>query len=92
MQFNVGINRRASCSSGQIGYSPLRGCSYITTPRFLIVDKTIINIHNNDDNECFKWAIISAHFKPDGVASRITLYQHTTHPGLLFNDLTYPVQ
>ena len=40
-------------------YEPLGGSSYITLPGFLAAKKAIINL-NNEDEECFKWAITRA--------------------------------
>ena len=39
-----------------VRYEPLRGSSYIPLPAFLAAKKAIINVENEDD-ECFKWAI-----------------------------------
>ena len=38
---------------------PLGGSSYIPLSKFLAAKKAIINL-NNDDDECFKWAITRA--------------------------------
>ena len=40
-------------------YVPLGGSYYISLPKFLAAKKAIINLKNEDD-ECFKWAIIGA--------------------------------
>ena len=42
-----------------VKYEPLGGSSYIPLPKFLAAKKAIINL-NNEDNECFKWAITRA--------------------------------
>ena len=42
-----------------VKYVPLGGSSYIPLPKFLAAKKAIINLKNEDD-ECFKWAIIRA--------------------------------
>ena len=39
-------------------YRPLHGSSYIKTPHFLIGKHCIVNVVNNDQM-CFKWAILS---------------------------------
>ena len=36
-----------------------RGSSYLPLPDWIVKKKAIINPHNNDE-ECFKWAIIAA--------------------------------
>ena len=40
-------------------YERLAGFSYIPLPAFLAANKAIINLKNEDD-KCFKWAIIRA--------------------------------
>ena len=43
-------------------YRPIRGRSYIKTPKELSGKHAIINVKNKRDNECFKWAVTSAVF------------------------------
>ena len=43
-------------------YEPISGSSYIPLPPILESKKAIINVKNENDNECFKWAITSAAF------------------------------
>lgn len=40
-------------------FKPLAGSSYIPLPSELARRKAIIYVHNNDD-QCFRWAILSA--------------------------------
>ena len=40
-------------------YRPLAGSSYIFAQPFLARKKAIVNVHN-EDNECFRWAVLSA--------------------------------
>ena len=40
-------------------YTPLKGSSYIELPKYLQTKKAIVNV-KNQDNECLKWALISA--------------------------------
>ena len=40
-------------------YTPLKGSSYIELPKYLKKKKAIINV-KNQDNECLKWALLSA--------------------------------
>ena len=42
-----------------VKYEPLGFSSYIPLPAFLAAKKAIVNLKNEDD-ECFKWAIIRA--------------------------------
>ena len=41
-------------------FEPLFGSSYISLPKNLEDKKAIINVRNESDHECFKWAITSA--------------------------------
>ena len=41
-------------------YKPLSAKSYIPLPKELALKKAIINVKNENDNECFKWAVTSA--------------------------------
>ena len=37
-----------------------RGSSYITLPKWLASKKAVLNPRNEEDEECFKWAVIAA--------------------------------
>jgi len=41
-------------------YTPMAGSSFIPLPRFLLTKKAIVNVCNENDHYCFKWALISA--------------------------------
>lgn len=43
-------------------FEPLSGSSYIPLPKILADKKAIINVKNEGDHECFKWAVTSAVF------------------------------
>ena len=43
-------------------FNPLSGSSYIPLPSKLASKKAIINVKNEKDHECFKWAVTSAVF------------------------------
>ena len=43
-------------------FNPLSASSYIELPGNLAEKKAIINVKNENDNECFKWAVTSAVF------------------------------
>ena len=40
-------------------YQPLKGSSYVELPKYLQTKKAIINV-KNDDQQCLKWALLSA--------------------------------
>ena len=45
-------------------YKPLRGSSYLPLPEKLKTKKALINIKNENDNECFRWCHL-AYLFPD---------------------------
>jgi len=40
-------------------YTPMAGSSFIPLPRLLLTKKAIVNVCNENDQHCFKWALIS---------------------------------
>ncbi len=69
-------------------YHPLAGSSYIPTPPFLAQKKAIINVRN-EDNECFRWAVLSALHPCDKNTERIVNYI-SYYDELKFNDMSFP--
>ena len=45
--------------------NPLKGSSYFPLPKSLSGKRAIINVKNENDNECFKWAVTCAVFPQD---------------------------
>ena len=41
-------------------YEPLKGSSYIPLPSFIAHKKAVKNVKNQNDHECFKWAVTVA--------------------------------
>ena len=55
------------------GYNPLAGSSYIKLPKELDhLRKGLIDIQNNDDDECFKWSLVRYINPADRNPARIT--------------------
>ena len=46
-------------------FEPFVGSSYINLPQKLATKKAIINVKNENDHECFKWAVTSAVYIQD---------------------------
>jgi hypothetical protein len=59
----------SACQINISKYAPLRGSSYINLPKEIKLKHCCINVKNKD-NECFKWAVLSALHPVD----------HTSHP------------
>ena len=53
-------------------FNPLSASSYIELPSSLYMKKAIINVKNENDNECFKWAVTSAVFPQKKNAERLS--------------------
>lgn len=75
----------------QVNYfSPLSGSSFIALPKFLKSKKTIINVENND-NQCFKYAVLSALYPAQKHAQRPRKYKQ--YADLLnFTNIPFPVK
>lgn len=66
------------------------GSSYITLPEEVQSRKAVINIQNNDDH-CFKWALLSALHPVNKNAQRVTKYKRYEHE-LNFKGIEFPVK
>ena len=53
-------------------FKPLSASSYFPLPKFLANKGAIINVKNEKDNECFKWAVTSAIFQKEKNPQRLT--------------------
>ena len=70
-------------------YQPLKGSSYLKMPKPLALKKAIVNVKNSDD-QCFKWAILSALFPAKKDAQRVGKYAE--HEDKMdWSGLTFPV-
>ena len=68
-------------------YAPYRAGSYIKTPEWAPA-RCILNVQNNDE-ECFKWAILAAVFPADEHATRVSKYK-PHQDKLNFNGIKFP--
>lgn len=71
-------------------FQPIRGSSFIDLPKFLKSKKAIINVQNND-NQCFKYAILSALYPATSNPHRATNYYPYMNK-LDFTNIKFPVQ
>ncbi len=72
-------------------YYPMVGTSYIPTPEFIENKKACINVHNPDDDLCFKWMILSALADITGKRQRVMSYANCDMR-LDFTGISYPVR
>lgn len=70
-------------------FEPIAGLSYIELPKYLKHKQAIINVQNKD-NECFKYAILSALFPAARNAQRVSQYKQYENV-LNFTGITFPV-
>lgn len=70
-------------------FDPCSGSSYIKTPKFLENKKAIVNVQNRD-NECFKYAILSALYPATKDAQRVKKYM-PYKKSLDFLGIKFPV-
>eukprot|EP01052_Picozoa_sp_SAG31_P042300 SAG31_NODE_6678_length_1928_cov_2.726627_3_plen_376_part_01 len=70
-------------------YKPLVGSSYVELPKKLKDKFAIVNV-KNDDNECFKWAVLSALYPVERHACRVSKYKDIDH-GLKFTQFPMPI-
>jgi hypothetical protein len=71
-------------------YVPLRGSSYIALPEVLAKKKAVVNIQNEDD-ECFKWAVTSALYPAEKDSQRVTKHKGNAKK-LNFTNISFPTQ
>jgi len=57
-----------------VRYNPLIGSSYIELPKFVLDKKACINVKNEDDEMCFKWAVLSVLYPDKNNANLVSSY------------------
>ena len=55
-------------------YAPFAGSSYIPLPNFFENKKAIINVKNENDNECFKWVVTLCVYPANNHVDRLSNY------------------
>ena len=72
-------------------FQPFSGSSYIPLPPKLASKKAIINVKNENDHECFKWAITSAVFPRDKNAERLNKEMRENSEKFDWSGIEFPV-
>ena len=72
-------------------FNPLSASSYILLPRSLYKKKAIINVQNENDNECFKWAVTSAVFPKKKNAERLSKQMRKDSEKFDWTGIEFPV-
>ena len=84
------IDRVLSMELNIARYQPMKAGSYIDLPPYLKAKKAIINVQNKDD-QCLKWALLSALHPVKKNSTRVKKYI-TFDADLNFADITFPVK
>ena len=72
-------------------FNPLFGSSYIPLPKKLADKKAIINVKNEKDHECFKWAVTSAVFPKEKNAERLSKQMRKDSEKFDWTGIEFPV-
>ena len=72
-------------------YNPLSASSYIELPKSLARKKAIINVQNENDNECFKWAVTSAVFPAKEHGERLSKQMREDSEKFDWTGIKFPV-
>ena len=72
-------------------YNPLSASSYIPLPKKLAEKKAIINVKNENDNECFKWAVTSAVFPAKEHGERLSKQMRKDSEKFDWTGIEFPV-
>ena len=72
-------------------FQPFSGTSYIKLPPKLAAKKGIINVKNEEDQECFKWAVTSAVFPRENHPERLNKEMRENSEKLDWSGIEFPV-
>ena len=72
-------------------FNPLSASSYIKLPGKLYEKKAIINVKNEKDNECFKWAVTSAVFPAERDGERLSKQMREDSEKFDWTGIEFPV-
>ena len=72
-------------------YNPLSASSYIPLPGKLVEKNAIINVQNENDNECFKWAVTSAVFPAKEHGERLSKQMREDSKKFDWTGIEFPV-
>ena len=72
-------------------FNPLSASSYIELPGKLADKKAIINVKNENDNECLKWAVTSAVFPAERDGERLSKQMREDSEKFDWTGIEFPV-
>ena len=72
-------------------FEPLSGSSYIPLPKKIADKNAIINVKNENDNECFKWAVTSAIYTAKNHLERLNKKMKINSEKFNWKGIEFPV-
>ena len=72
-------------------FQPLVGSSYIILPKKLAVKKAIINVKNEKDHDCLKWAVTSAVYPKEKDPQRLNKKERFDSESFNWDGIDFPV-
>ena len=72
-------------------FEPLSGSSYISLPKNLEDKKALINVRNENDHECFKWATTSAIYQREKDPQRLNKKMRNNSQNFNWDGIDFPV-
>ena len=72
-------------------FEPLSGSSYISLPKNLEDKKALIIVRNENDHECFKWAITSAIYQREKHPERLNKKMRNNSQNFNWDGIDFPV-
>ena len=72
-------------------FETLSGSSYIPLPKSIADKNAVINVKNSDDNECFKWAVISAIYTAKNHPERLNKKMRIYSEKFNWKGIEFPV-
>lgn len=89
MGSNLTLHRIFQLDINYNKFNHFSGSSYIPLPKSIKNKRAIVNI-KNDDNQCFRWAILSKIHEAKKNVDRLSNYERFKHE-LKFDDIEFPV-
>ena len=74
--------------------NPLRGDSFIPLPKWIQNTKSVVNVQNTEDNECFRHSVIASLYDGGHNKQRVSSYTrfYDENDAPLFDGLNYPLR
>lgn len=71
-------------------WKPLSASSYVETPKWISVTKSVVNVQNREDNKCFLWSVLALLHAAKCNKEKVCTYRKY-ETELNMSGITYPV-